>query len=127
MAFTPEDFRSAGVLPKGPVSAWPQERHEKMMASARVAQLDSGRVKHATEVKPGMRQMAGGLINAGRQALVNGKVDSQSREERMETCRQCPAFIEASKRCSECGCFMEAKTWIAGNPDMLCPLKKWKV
>ena len=127
MAFTPEDFRSAGVLPKGPVSAWPQERHEKMMASARVAQLDTGRVKHATEVKPGMRQMAGGLINAGRQAIVNGKVDSQSREERMETCRQCPAFIEASKRCSECGCFMEAKTWIAGNPDMLCPLKKWKV
>ena len=127
MAFTPEDFRSAGVLPKGPVSAWPQERHEKMMASARVAQLDSGRVKHATEVKPGMRQMAGGLINAGRQAIINGKVDSQSREERMETCRQCPAFIEASKRCSECGCFMEAKAWIAGNPDMLCPLKKWKV
>lgn len=127
MAFTPEDFRSAGVLPKGPVSAWPQERHDQMMAKARIEQQDTGRVKHATEVKPGMREMAGGLINAGRQALFNGKVASAIREERMETCRQCPSFIEASKRCSDCGCFMEAKTWIAGNPDVLCPLKKWKV
>ena len=127
MAFTPEDFRSAGVLPKGPVSAWPQDRHDKMMAEARVEQQDASRVQHATEVKPGMRQMAGGLINAGRQAIFNGKVASGVREERMETCRQCPSFIEASRRCSECGCFMEAKSWIAGNPDTLCPLKKWKV
>ena len=106
MGFTPEDFRSAGELPRGPVSAWPQERHDNMMAKARVSQASTDRVKQATEVKPGMRQMAGGLISAGKQALLNGKIDKQSREERMETCRQCPSFIKSSKRCSECGCYM---------------------
>ena len=25
-----------------------------------------------------------------------------------------------------CGCFMEAKTWLKGNPKLLCPLKKWE-
>ena len=76
-------------------------------------------------VKVGIRQMAGGLLKTGAQALVNGKVSREVREERYETCKQCPAFRPNDKRCSDCGCFMEAKTWIAGPPEKLCPRNKW--
>ena len=119
MAFSAEDFRSAGQLPTGPVSAWPKERNDKMMAKTRVHE--------DPEVKVGMREMMGGIVNVVGQGLKHGKVSNQIREERMETCRQCPSFIKESKRCSECGCFMEAKSWVAGNPDTLCPLQKWEI
>lgn len=126
----PEDFRSAGVLPSGPVSAWPKERHDKMMAAAVVDERypkKNKTVKEAGEEKvmPGLRQMAGGLLKTGKQAIIHGKVDSSVREERYATCRTCPAFNPKSKRCKECGCFMEAKTWVGGDPKKLCPLQKW--
>lgn len=70
-------------------------------------------------------ELAKNLVKTASQALRHGKVNAEIRNERYETCRGCPAFLADSKRCSECGCFMEAKTWIGGNPDDLCPLKKW--
>lgn len=70
-------------------------------------------------------EMAGGALRVAGQAIRNGKVSKEVREERFATCRACPAFIPDSERCSKCGCFMAAKTWIGGNPDALCPLKKW--
>lgn len=112
-----EELKSAGVYPTGVVSAWPKERHDKLMAAA-------GR-KHETKVKAGAGEMAKGLIRTAGQAMRHGKVSAEIREERYNTCKACPAFIEKTKRCSECGCFMEAKSWVAGNPDTLCPLKKW--
>ena len=60
------------------------------------------------------------------QAARYGKVSKEIREERYDTCKGCPFFDEKSKRCKDCGCFMEAKTWVGGDPDMLCPQKKWK-
>ena len=113
-----EDFRSGGVLPGGPVSAWPKSRNESLSKAAR-------KTKHDTQVKVGAVRMAQGAAKAAKQAAVEGKVSAEIREERMETCRACPHFIEDSKRCSECGCFMELKSWIGGNPDHLCPKKKW--
>ena len=98
------------------------ELHRKVTANRE----KSSAVKHATEVKAGAGKMVGGLIKTAGQAMRHGKVSEVIRNERYDTCKACPAFIEGSKRCSECGCFMEAKTWVGGDPKMLCPLKKWE-
>ena len=114
-----EELKSAGVYPTGPVSAWPMDRHNKLM-------LQAQKPKHATKVRAGAKQMAGGLLKTARQGLMNGRVSAEVREERYDTCKACPAFIEDSKRCADCGCFMEAKTWVGGSPKGLCPQNKWK-
>ena len=119
-----EDLRSGGVLPTGPVSAWPQERNvagEGLELETR--KIDA--VTHDTEVKASLGAMAKGAIGNAMKFARNGKVSFELREERMATCKSCPHFIEQTKRCSECGCFMEAKTWIAGDPKILCPKAKW--
>lgn len=126
-----------GVEPKGPCSAWPEERHWRLMAESvngilQVTKTSSGattytiiKKDHATKVEASPAKMAEGLIKSGLQAFSNGRVAPEIREERYDTCKACPMFIEDSKRCSSCGCFMEAKTWIGGDPNTLCPLKKW--
>ena len=69
--------------------------------------------------------MASGLVKTGMQAVKNGKVSKEVRDARMETCKKCEFFIPDSKRCQLCGCFMEAKTWIAGPKANLCPKDRW--
>lgn len=49
-------------------------------------------------------------------------VDITIKTERLDICNQCEHLIRATKQCSKCGCFVEAKTWIASSS---CPLKKW--
>ena len=114
-----EELKSAGVYPTGPVSAWPEERNKELHAVPGVRRF-------AHPKGPSVGKMAKGLVASAGQAIRHGKVASEIREERYETCKACPAFMKDSKRCSECGCFMEAKTWIGGDPDKLCPLKKWE-
>ena len=115
-----EELKSAGVYPSGPCSAWPAERnkylHDKLL-EFKGAQ---------PSMKADAKTMAGGLLRTAGQALRHGKVSAEIRNERYDTCKACPAFNNDSKRCSECGCFMEAKTWVGGNPDSLCPLKRWE-
>ena len=113
-----EQLKSAGVYPSGPVSAWPKERNDKLIADA-VSSRGKG------HVKPTPVQMTKNMFRTAGQAIKHGKVGKEVREERYDMCKQCPAFLADSKRCSECGCFMEAKTWIGGDPKKLCPLKKW--
>lgn len=108
------------MLPTGPVSAWPQERNIRLSSS-----VDNDIVVHEKKVKVSGGSMVAGLARTARQAVLHGKVSVEVREERYNTCKQCPFFIEDSKRCSECGCFMEAKTWVGGDPDTLCPKQKW--
>jgi hypothetical protein len=120
MSFANE-FSCDGVMPSGPVSAWPKERHEQMME--RFKQTPSPFA--SKQEKPGIKAMAKTLAQTTRQAIRHGKVSSKVREERYKTCKSCPFFDAASKRCNDCGCFMEAKTWVGGDPDMLCPQKKW--
>lgn len=120
-----EELACDGVYPSGPVSAWPQERNEKILAYLNPHKRKDSKVDHATKVKASPSKMAKGMVKTAAQAFMKGKVSSEVREERYNTCKACPAFVEDSKRCSECGCFMEAKTWVGGNPDKLCPLKKW--
>jgi hypothetical protein len=49
------------------------------------------------------------------------KIDSDIRKIRMEVCLSCEK-LEQVNCCSECGCWMSAKTWIR---DAKCPLDKW--
>lgn len=117
-----EDLRSAGVLPTGPVSAWPQERN---VAGAKMQ--GSHKTKRAQpKIKATMGQMAKGLAQNAMHAVKGGKVDAETRNKRYETCLACPAFNNDEKRCSDCGCYMIAKTWINAEADLLCPRKKWE-
>jgi hypothetical protein len=102
-----EELKSAGVYPTGPVSAWPEERNIELHASAT-------NTKGARKVNASVGKMASGFIKTADQAIRRGGVAKEIRDERYE-----------SKRCSECGCFMEAKTWVGGDPKKLCPKKKW--
>ena len=115
---SPESFRSGGVLPTGPVSAWPKTRHDNLMEAA-------GMTKKADKVKASAQQMARSALQVAVTGAKKGAVSKVIREERYQTCKNCPFFLEDSKRCSECGCFMEAKTWVNGDPDTLCPKQLW--
>lgn len=114
-----EELKSAGVYPTGPCSAYPKTRNDKLMAL-------TGKQKAPEPKAPSMGKMAAGLMKTAGQAFKHGRVSKEVREERYDTCKACPLFDEKSKRCKDCGCFMEAKTWVGGDPDMLCPQKKWK-
>ena len=115
-----EDLRSAGVLPTGPVSAWPQERN---VAGAAM----KPRNKPQPKIKASLGQMAKGLAKNTVAAIKGGRVDPVTRQDRYDTCLKCPAFNHDEKRCSECGCYMVAKTWINADKEDLCPLNKWEV
>ena len=122
-----EQFRSAGVLPTGPISPYPRDREIRSMASFtnRTADKKRDRPMKPGRVKATAGEMLTGAIKTAGQAIKNGSVDPDVRAERLETCYNCPHFIEDSKRCSLCGCFMKAKSWVNGNPNTLCPAKKW--
>ena len=102
----------------GPVSAYPHSRHLELSQSTEP-------VEGVRRVKASTGKMAKGLLKTAGMALRHGKVSEEIRNERYNTCKACPAFLPDSKRCSECGCFMEAKTWIGGDKSLLCPLDKW--
>lgn len=119
-----EELACEGVLPSGPVCPWPQpivtETLNPLPATPSV-----NPVVHDTAIKASISDMAKGLFKNVGYAIKDGRVNSEIREERYNICKACPHFIEESKRCSECGCFMEAKTWLAADPKMLCPKQKW--
>ena len=112
-----EELKSAGVYPSGPCSAWPEERNKAL--------LESSKPKQATKVTASMGKMAKGLIRTAGTAIVSGRVPKEVRDARYKICQNCPLFIKDSKRCSDCGCFMEAKTWVNGDKAVLCPKDRW--
>ena len=116
-----EELKSAGAYPQGPCSAWPEERHHDLLQQ----QKSASSTKHATKVKASAGKMAKGLLKTAGQAIRRGSVSAEIREERYNTCKACPLFVKDSKRCSDCGCYMEAKTWVGGDPNTLCPKQKW--
>ena len=116
-----EELKSAGTYPSGPVSAWPESRNQELMKT--LSATRSSAVIPVT--RPSAGKMAKGLLKTAGQAIRNGKVSQEIREERYDMCKSCPFFDAESKRCKDCGCFMEAKTWVGGDPDTLCPQKKW--
>lgn len=123
-----EELKSAGTYPTGPCSAWPEERNEVLLKSATTVKgttvfADPRFAKKG--VKPSASRMASGLFKTAGQAIRHGKVSEEIRNERYDTCKSCPFFNPESKRCNDCGCFMEAKTWVGGDPNQLCPQKRW--
>lgn len=115
-----------GVAPSGPVSAWPKSRNEslhRMMVGGSEKKADQ--IIHAEKVEASTGQMAKNIVKAAKTAIRGGKVSQEIYEERYSTCQSCPSFIEKSKRCSKCGCFMKAKAWLNGPKANLCPLDKW--
>jgi hypothetical protein len=49
-------------------------------------------------------------------------VDEETSTERYSICKGCPEFINLSKQCKKCGCFMSAKTKLAAAS---CPIGRW--
>jgi len=124
LRLTAEDLSCNGIAPIGPVCPWPKpETWPVENTKKQVPQFKA--IKHDTVVKASAAKMASGLLKNVGYLASNGKVNSEIRQERYDICLECPHFIEDSKRCSECGCFMEAKTWIAAEPSLLCPKNKW--
>lgn len=78
------------------------------------------------DTSPNIRAMAESLVVTAGQAIQHGVASDDIYKQRLATCFSCEAFIHRSKRCSKCGCFMQAKARVAGDPAMLCPLKKWQ-
>lgn len=50
-------------------------------------------------------------------------VNVEKKEERYAICQACPHFMELTKQCKKCGCFMHLKTKLA---EAECPIGKWK-
>lgn len=49
-------------------------------------------------------------------------VSDDIRDSRLTTCNSCAYRIESVNLCSKCGCFLPAKTKLAG---VSCPIGKW--
>ena len=56
-------------------------------------------------------------------ARKSNRIGWKERETRLNICRACDRFIQATSQCKECGCFMKIKTRIK---DAECPLGYWK-
>ena len=77
---------------------------------------------------PGLVNMAKSLAGTAGDVLkgvVAGQgmlVTQETYDERMAICETCPLFRKEDKRCTECGCYMEAK---ARLKKAKCPIDKW--
>jgi hypothetical protein len=57
--------------------------------------------------------------------LINPSTEWAEEKEsskRFDICKACPEFINLTKQCKKCGCFMVAKTKLQ---TANCPLGKW--
>jgi hypothetical protein len=116
------------VYPTGPCSAWPKERNDNTMinpVNGNLIDKDGNEIESLADqlkIKATTLDMAKSLTVTTVKAFTRGRLNKEDRDERYNTCLNCPSFIRHSKRCAECGCFMSAKTWVAGAT---CPLGKW--
>ena len=114
---------------RGPYCPWPKdERHGGYIDPNH--EIIEVKYYKASELmkkkkKPGFKDLVGNLGKSVKQAVQNGGVSEEIRSERLETCAACPAFDPKFRRCGECGCFMDVKAKIGGDPSLLCPLNKW--
>ena len=51
-----------------------------------------------------------------------GRVQTTIATERLNICKECPAYNNLTHQCSECGCIMNLKVKL---PNAECPLAKW--
>ena len=78
---------------------------------------------------PSLKEQAKNLANMakliasdtlkGKRLLTNNK----EQEERLSICKSCKYYDEKVIRCTQCGCFLEAKVKVASQ---YCPIGKWR-
>ena len=77
---------------------------------------------------PSLKDMAKGFLGSAKDVLVGAiqgedvLVTEDVYNIRMSICNDCEFFRKEDKRCSQCGCFMEAKTRFKKT---YCPIHKW--
>lgn len=77
---------------------------------------------------PSMTQMAKNVLGSLGRAVKSAatgqgvKVTQETAEARLAICRSCPFFRHADERCSKCGCYLAAKTYLRAEK---CPVGKW--
>jgi len=78
---------------------------------------------------PSFADMAKSLLNTTKDVasgIIQGEgllVTEEVYNTRMNICNGCEFFVHKSKRCTQCGCFMEAKTRLKKT---FCPIHKWE-
>lgn len=78
---------------------------------------------------PSFKDMAKGFVNSAKDVLtgaIHGEgvlVTEEVYTTRLTLCNSCEFFRQEDKRCTQCGCFMEAKTRFKKT---FCPVGKWK-
>ena len=78
---------------------------------------------------PSLTDMAKGFIGSAKDVItgvVQGEgllVTEELHNHRMNICGGCEFFRLEDKRCSKCGCFMEAKSKFIKTT---CPIDKWE-
>lgn len=116
------DLACDGVYPTGPVSAWPAEEIVDRGPIIPDAQTPEAQT---TAMKADAKKMAESLLDSASRLIREKRVTADVRAERLKTCETCPAFNKKKRRCNECGCFVDVKSWLGGDPTSLCPLSKW--
>ena len=77
------------------------------------------------EIKAKKEEMLMNLLRSGARLMRHPKVSPEIHDARVATCEGCPSFKRDGRRCAECGCFVDKKAWLGGDPSTLCPLSKW--
>lgn len=78
---------------------------------------------------PPLKEMAKGFLGTAKDVLLGAfqgedvLVTEEVYNARMNICKGCEFFRHSDNRCSQCGCFMEAKTRFKSTH---CPIHKWE-
>jgi hypothetical protein len=63
-------------------------------------------------------------LNLGMDGVVDKfRCSYATQKNRIELCKTCDRFNSVLRMCKECGCLMDAKTWMA---DQECPIGRWQ-
>lgn len=77
---------------------------------------------------PSLKNMVNGFLGTAKDVIdgaVHGEgllVTEDVYNQRMQICNTCEFFRKDDKRCTKCGCFMEAKTRFKKT---FCPIHHW--
>lgn len=72
-----------------------------------------------------MRQLLSQAYRAGKEIATWGAAGfpvSALRDARLSICAECPRFVQQTRFCQVCGCFMPAKAMMATSS---CPEDRW--
>ena len=106
--------RSTNVLPR--LLARVREKNAAVYA------VLTNRFRETPTMQSMISSFASAIVNEAKAAITTPPVNVRTVEERLEICRECEFFSQASGRCSQCGCRMALKTRFRAAE---CPIGKW--